>query len=128
MDLYFISQKILSLMLLTTLQSACAMNENLSRTNTPVEIKYNKILLKDEILSKKLIDIATTFFIQDKKTTVAKEFYILDVVFETNVDYSVTFSHKDHPKNVRGSVPTMRPYTVYIDKVTFKVLGTSLSR
>jgi hypothetical protein len=128
MNLAILNQKIISILLLMTLQSACAMNQNSINTYDPENIKYYKILPEDDAHNKKIINIATTFFKQDKKVTTRKEFYVFDLIIETNIHYSVTFSHKDHPISARRTVATMRPYTVYIDKTTFKVIDASFGR
>jgi hypothetical protein len=131
MNLKKIVKSILYTILFITLESASAMNENLSTVSSSKNPEYYKILTANDANRNKLIDIATKFLMRDNEYHFEKEFYILEMISETNLDYGVTFVHKDLPANKkgqRGYPPGMPAYTVYIDKVTFKVIKRAFSR
>jgi hypothetical protein len=88
----------------------------------------NKPLSNGDERVAKLKSIAETYFLNDKSAYMQKKSYVVEDLEETNIDYQVSFFHKDHPMGIRGSAAGMSTYTVHIDKITFKVIKRSLGK
>jgi hypothetical protein len=88
----------------------------------------SKSLNNDDVRIIKLKTIAEEYFLKLDVQYIDKPSYSIKFFDETDIDYQVTFIHKDEPKGMMGGSAKTGARTIHIDKKMLKVIRMSSAK